>query len=1342
MGAHKVFPGDDPLKSEGLGAAAPPPSADRTTPPVAFEAPPWADGVTLKDLALYPVAEAPAPRTLVDIFRATVAAHPQAPAVDDGSAVLTYAEFAERVEEQARILRSHGIGPGRCVGIRVPSGSADLYTAILGTIVSGAAYVPVDWDDPDERAATVWEEADVAAVYGEGLGLELRGPARPAVPDSALPGLEDTAWVIFTSGSTGKPKGVAISHRSAAALVDAERALYLADAPLEPGDRVMAGLSVAFDASCEEMWLAWRSGAALVPAPRSVVRSAVDLGDWIRSSGVTAISTVPTLASLWPEDALVNIRLLIFGGEACPNSLARRLSRPGREVWNTYGPTEATVIATGAVLTGEPPVRIGLPLNGWELAVVDEDENPVLWGEEGELIIGGVGLGRYLDPEKDAEKYAPMASLGWDRAYRTGDLVRADREGVVFVGRADDQVKISGQRIELSGIDEDLTRVPGVRAGASAVHSTEGGNQILVCYVTESEPGTLDRARVREAVAANLPGTLVPSVVVMPELPMKTSGKVDRKALPWPVDTGEERDFGDEELTRLARRWTEQLGPVPLEEDTDFFEVGGSSIALAKLVSVLRQDHPDAEIGELYKAPTLRGMRDYLRTLTTEREARPAVRPRPAWNGPVQAAFVLALYVISGARYAYGATIVVWVLAVFLEATWVPTPPFLPLFAAWLCLFSLPGRMVFSSLAIRALMAGFAPGEYRRGSWAHIRLWMAERILEFNKFEGIQGAPAMTLLFRMLGNRVGRGAQLTTLPPVTGLLRVGERSVLEREADVAGHWIDGDRLIVQGITVGDDVRVGARSVVNGGVVLGDRCEVSAGAHVSADVPEDTLVCGAPAAPIGPAGLTWPEERPEAGFGLGVRLAYTAAQAWMGVMLFVAMIPAGLLVFSRVQGTERFEDVVPVVASWVPVFVILTSAVWLGLVVLSVRLAATLIRPGYFSLYGIQMWAVWFTETLLDRTRVSAYPVYASSFTPLFMRLLGARVGQHVEISTVEVIPHLTTFASGCFAADHTMIGNPRRGRGWLHVGEAVVGPRAFVGNSAIISADHQSPASSLIAVLSCSKADATVGSSWLGRVPAKIARSITESDDATTYSPKRSRLVMRSLVEALRIFPMMVTAWVDLAIVAVFNRIYMDHLWSIGESAAFFTVLAWSPLVVLAAGVFSALLPIGVKWALVGRFQAGEQALFSSFIWRNELMDVFVESLAVPGIIRFSIGSPLFNVWARLMGAKIGRGVWCETWWLPEFDLVVLEKDSTVNRGTVLQTHLFHDRVMQMSEVRLEEGATLGPGSFILPGATIGERTTVGPGSLVMLHERLPSDSHWGGNPVQHIAEPAAAARA
>ncbi|NBH04984.1 amino acid adenylation domain-containing protein, partial [Amycolatopsis sp. SID8362] len=462
-------------------------------------------------------------RTLLDVLAATAELHPNAAAIDDGTTTLTYRRLLEEIDAYGRRLRGYGVGLGDRVGIRISSGTAELYVAILATLSVGAAYVPVDADDPDERAELVFEEAQVAAVATDG---KIHVHSTPGGRDG-VPGPADDAWIIFTSGSTGKPKGVAVTHASAAAFVDAEAELFLTDEPIGPGDRVLAGLSVAFDASCEEMWLAWRHGACLVPAPRALVRTGVDLGPWLVAQRITVVSTVPTLAALWPADALEDVRLLIFGGEACPPELAERVAVEGREVWNTYGPTEATVVACAAQLTGEGPVRIGLPLSGWQLAVVNDEGEPVAMGETGELVIGGVGLARYLDAEKDAEKFAALPSLGWQRAYRSGDMVRAEEEGLLFLGRLDEQVKLGGRRIELGEVDAALQALPGVQGAAAAVRRTKAGNQVLVGYVVPgTEPFDHDQAATR--LREHLPAALVPLLAVVDDLPTRTSGKVDR----------------------------------------------------------------------------------------------------------------------------------------------------------------------------------------------------------------------------------------------------------------------------------------------------------------------------------------------------------------------------------------------------------------------------------------------------------------------------------------------------------------------------------------------------------------------------------------------------------------------------------------------------------------------------------------------------------------------------------------------------------------------------------------------------------------------------------------------
>ncbi len=577
-------------------------------------------------------SDAPPKRTLWDIMVEISSTYPEAAAIDDGQ-ILTYAELMQEVTTLASEMHARGIRRGDRVGIRMPSGTRDLYISILATLAAGAAYVPVDADDPEERAEMVFGEAHINALF-DADGFHMI--KHTAGGDTRRPRLDDTAWIIFTSGSTGKPKGVAVSHRSAAAFVDAEAQMFLVEhpqGPLGPEDRVLAGLSVAFDASCEEMWLAWGHGACLVPAPRSLVRSGMDLGPWLIRRDITVVSTVPTLAGLWPAEALAHVRLLIVGGEACSQELVERLSTDDREVWNTYGPTEATVVACGTQLYPGKPVGIGLPLAGWDLVVVDAEGQPVAVGEVGELVIGGVGLARYLDREKDREKYSPLPSVGWHRAYRSGDHVRLEEDGLYFIGRVDDQVKIGGRRIELGEVDANVAALPNVRSSAVVVQTTGADEKVLVAYVSLEDGETgFHHEEAATRLAETMPAALVPRIHVMEELPVTTSGKVDKKSLPWPLPgTAVDAEGLSETEAWIAELWVDVLGTSVGGNDADFFSLGGTSLAAATLVGRIREKVPTVAVRDLYDHPRLEKLAERVETVASDsgvslQESTPAAR--------------------------------------------------------------------------------------------------------------------------------------------------------------------------------------------------------------------------------------------------------------------------------------------------------------------------------------------------------------------------------------------------------------------------------------------------------------------------------------------------------------------------------------------------------------------------------------------------------------------------------------------------------------------------------------------------------------------------------------------
>ena len=983
-------------------------------------------------------------------------------------------------------------------------------------------------------------------------------------------------------------------------------------------------------------------------------------------------------------------------------------------------------------LTGEGPVRIGLPLDGWDLAVVDPAGQPVAEGATGELIIGGVGLARYLDPVKDAEKYAAMPTLGWERAYRSGDLVVNDPAGLLFGGRADDQVKLGGRRIELGEIDSALLAVPGVVGAAAAVRRTAAGNQLLVGYVATdpaSDPA-FDQAQAIELLRHSMPAALVPRLAVVDVLPTKTSGKVDRDALPWPLPTTaeppEERGLHGT-MGWLAELWLELLGADVRAPADDFFDLGGGSLTAAQLVSRLRARFPDVVVGDIYEHPTVGTLAAYLDQLAVAGPASDReVPPTPLKTQAGQVVATLLLRALAGPYWLVWVGVGSRLLAdgpvVGRGWTLLPQAPWWLLAVGWLVFVTPPGRMLLAAAGVRALLRTVEPGDHPRGGQVHLRLWLAQRVVEELGATGLAGAPYMTWFARLLGAKVGPDVDLHSIPPVTGLLRLGAGCSIEPEVDLSGFWVDGDVVHLGPVRVGARARVGARSMLCPGADIGKDAEVAPGSSVFGAVPDGEYWSGSPAVQIqkrarGP----WSDRPPP-------RRAWTAAYGAVAVLLsclpIVAVLAGAALPVLLADDPTSYADLLRLLL-WLPVSVLVGMAVLAVLIWTVVRIAGLAVRPGVHAVRSGAALAVWTTVRVLDDARTWLFPLYASSLTPTWLRLLGARIGKDVEASTVLMIPSLTQVNDQSFLADDTLIGGYELGGGWLRVERVKIGKRAFVGNSGMAAPGRRVPKASLVAVLSAAprRKTAHAGESWLGSPPAPLRRTAEDSDAGRTYAPPTRLKVARALVEACRIVPVAFGAGLAL-VVAIVLAALLDR-----SAGVLLALVLAAPLLAI-AGLVGALVTVAAKWLLIGRLRPGAHPLWSSFVWRNELADTFVEVVAAPWFARAVAGTPLLNVWFRLMGAKIGRGVWCETYWLPETDLVELGDGATVNQGSVVQTHLFHDRMLSMDRVVLKRGATLGPNSVILPAATLGRHATVGPVSLVMRGESVPDKTVWIGNPI------------
>jgi non-ribosomal peptide synthetase-like protein len=1266
------------------------------------------DDTRQRDASVPSVTRPPA-RTLLDILTFTADQHGNRVAVDAPDGVLTYAELLAAGGSIADRLREQGIGKGDRVGVRLPSGTAQLYVAIVGVLLAGAAYVPVDADDPPARAAAIWASAGVREVLEDPFDF---APATRAGGPIAC-GLDDDAWVIFTSGSTGAPKGVAVSHRAAAAFVDAEARLWT----IGPHDRVLAGLSVAFDASCEEMWLAWRHGAALVPAPRELVRAGAEFGPWIAERGITVISTVPTLAAMWDEAALAGVRLLIFGGEAPPAELAWRLAAH-REVWNTYGPTEATVTTTAARMRPGEPVTIGWPLAGWEVAVVNDAGEPVALGDAGEMVIAGVGLARYLDPELDAERYGGLPALGWARAYRSGDIVREAPDGFQFVGRRDDQVKIGGRRVELGEIEAQLNAVAGVCGASAALQTTAAGNKILVGYVV----GEVVADAVRAQVAEQLPDGLVPLVVVLDRLPMTTAGKVDRRALPWPPPGAAEASRSSLGATAawLAERWAEQLGPAVRTADSDFFAMGGTSLLAAKLVSVLRERFPSAAVADVYAHRRLGALAARLDQLGEARGAgAQELARRPLRFAALQLVGVFFLVAIASSQ---------WIIAALVYGDLVRGP--LPhvdwawLIAGWLALSSPLGRTGLVLLAKFVLLPDLRPGRYSRYSWFACRMWFVQRLAEVCRLGRVAGTPWASRYARLVGAGVGSGAHLRSVPPPTSLVQIGAGATLERDVDMHGWWIDGQELVLDEVRVGAGASVGAHSVLMGGAVVGERAEIEPGSVVSGTVPAGERWSGRPARCIGSAGEGWPTASlPSESRAKLWRRMFAVSFAAEGLLALLAFVPAYLVLHLFDAPTPTLHGAIIVPLAEAATITILSTVTFAVLVALTLRLVWRLVTPGWHRDGGSLAWALWFSEDLKQGADQVLFPIFESLYAGPWLRLMGIAVGRRTELSTMHGLNRLVSFGELDHATDDVAFCGVRARAGWLRVEPIVVGSRTFLGNTSVLLDGTRIGDDGLVGVLTVAPRCAGDGTSWFGAPALELPRVRERTDPARTTTPPRWLIVARGTMELVRIvLPNAVSL-----LIAIYVLLSLD---AIGTHYGIAAMVASGPLVLLGGALAAAAFTVLGKWVVIGRYRAGEHPLWSFFVWRDELVNSMGERLAGAWLLRFALGTPVMSLYLRALGSRVGRGVWVETLAITEYDVTELGENSAVNRGAILETHLFHDRLLRIGPTNVGAGATLGPGAAVLPDTKIGAGACIGAHAVVLRGEELPPGTRWHGAPV------------
>jgi non-ribosomal peptide synthetase-like protein len=1283
---------------------------------------------------------------LHELFEAAADRCPDRKAIECLNRSLTYGELDQLANRLAHALRARGVGCEDKVAIVLPR-SENIYIAMLGVLKAGAAYIPLDFQTPLERIHFILKDSGAKCLITISGYTEALNDAFPRLlldadkaeidncPSTRISRSQtgvsrnDLCYIIYTSGTTGRPKGVLIEHRNVTHLVRAESELY----GIRPEDRVFQLASPAFDASIEEIWMAFFHCTTLVVGTLDIVLSGQDFPSHLERLGVTVLSCVPTFLSMLEQD-ISTVRLLILGGEVCPSGLVDRWQRPGRIILNTYGPTEATVVATAAVLAPQRPVTIGRPISNYSVFLIDEKDQPVSKGLPGEICIAGEGVARgYLNrPELDAQKFLSVR-IGDKtlRAYRTGDLARETPEGEFeYCGRADSQVKIRGYRIELEEIETVLAEQPGVLAAAASVHIE---SQRVAAYVVPRAGATLDRAAIYSVLAQRLPSYMVPAFLdELVTLPTSTSGKVDRKALPAPrtpliSSLGNDPAGGRNEAERIVISvWSCVLGRNDISPTADFFgELGGHSLLAAMAVSQLRRERGFAGISlsDLYAHPTAEELARLRREPAAEKVAAPFRETSRvsywicATGQAVAVVFLTVLHTWQwmGSFLAYGYVVVAE--HSILEA----------LLAAFVIEFTSTPFLLGVSIALKWLLLGrIRPGIYPLWGWYYFRFWLVRGAVHAAPVPSLAGTSWLCIYYRLMGARIGRGVYFgSSGMNAFDLITVDDGTSIGREVSLDGSWVERGSLHIAPISigrncfVGNRCSVGANTVMEDGSGLGDLSMLPDGGHV----PAGELWKGSPAVPEGRLAPERDKRNP-----WNVTNAFVQG---FSILLFpfvpLAAVFPGLMLITHL-GHEDEGYLFLITSPMIGLSFVFTHCLVIWIIK---RLLIGRLREGRYAIGKAFYMRKWFFDRVMDMSLEVTSSLYTTLYLRPWLRILGARIGKRSEIDAVRFQPDLFTAGEECFLGGDVMIGAPIAQGGWMEYRAVRAGRRLFCGAGSVLPGGTNLGNSVLVGTYSISPGspDRVVpdSSAWFGSPPINLrTRTQERFPEDRLYRPPARLVALRLFIEFFRVV-------LPLTIFVTLISLMLNATDILQDYVELPVWLALVPLLYLAAAVLALLLTILLKYLLIGRYKAGAHPLWSAYVWRSELIAAVYTNLCEAFFLAPLRGTPFIAWPLRALGVKVGRFCYIDATWFSDFDLVEIGDEAALNENSALITQLFEGRVMCTGPVRIGRRCCLGTVASLQYNTEMLDGSYLGDMSLLMKGETLPAGTRWYGIPAQPV---------
>jgi non-ribosomal peptide synthetase-like protein len=1299
-------------------------------------------------------------------------------AVDAEDTVLTYEELDRRANQLARYLLTAGARPGDRIALLFDQPSY-AYVAMLGVLKIRAAYVPLDPGFPPDRLQYIVEDADVTTVLSlshlrallpEVAALTIclddirehvdaQDPARMEEP---LEGgtKDELAYIIYTSGSTGRPKGVAIEHASICNFVRVASALY----GIEPTDRVYQGMTIAFDFSVEEIWVSWLAGATLVPKPAGATLLGADLASYLVAKRISALCCVPTLLATIDED-LPELRFLLVSGEACPRDLVTRWHIPGRRFLNVYGPTEATVTATWALVDPDSPVSLGVPLPTYSAVILDPAESRILpQGESGEIGLAGVGLARgYVNrPDLTEKAFVPdflnISNNPSGRIYRTGDLGRISKDGEIeYLGRIDTQVKIRGYRIELAEIESFLLQFPGIAHAVVNTFEPEPGLVELAAYFTpRHDAGNIEAREIHQMLRTRLPGYMVPAYYEqLDSIPTMASGKADRKRLPRPSErfslaaSGMYTPPSTPAEVSLAEQLGAILGLERVSTEAHFFnDLGANSLLMAHYCARVRNNTelvPPA-MQDIYQNPTVRQLAGVL--TAAEPAAEPQSTMTPAGPGsevatepaaPLPGTFQYVLCGVIQLAILLGYTTYAgWLLIIGIE--W--TAGGHDLLDTWLRCIGF-GAALFVGLAAApivlkwVLIGRWKPRQIRIWSLDYLRFWAVKTLIRVNPFVLFAGSPLYLVYLRLLGARIGKGVVIFSraVPACPDLLTIGDNTVIQKNSYFLCYRARTGFIETGPVTLGRNVLVSESTVLDIGTSMGNDTQLghASSLQTSQAVPDGQVWHGSPAVP---SNANY-RRVPAADCTTRRRVVYSVFQL---VSRFVVFVPLAILGFSGFLPSYlhladlRLNDPNLLLQIVVATLVMFFGTLLAGLLfVISVpRLLNRFLEPDkIYPLYGVHF--------SIQRmvSRISNAPAYLilfgdSSYIVHYLLALGydlckvEQTGSNFGPGVAHESPFLSTVGTGTMVSDGLNMMNADFTNTSFRLSRVRVPGRNFLGNDISIPAGARIGENCLLATKVMVPIDGPVRTDvgLLGSPAFEIPRSVqrdAQFDDLKTEEAKNRLLPAKNRHNIMTMMLYLAENWFMLFVGTVDGGIAIAGQTVLGALALSMAFIGFLLFGILFSALMEGLV-LGFR-----RLKPQYCSIYDPYFWHHERM------WKVMAVAPFN-GTPFKPLIWRLLGVKVGKRLYDAGVNMPEKTLVTIGDDCAFNEKSIIQGHSLEDGTFKSGYVVLGDRCFLGIGAFIHYGVTMRNGSAVGADAFLMKGAEVPEDAVFVGNPARDVS--------